>query len=507
MAELCLTVSESTLEKNSKVCERYCNNIDLIELRVDGLDSSEFDYINKFPEMVNKPVIFTIRKEEDGGLSFIPEKTRMELFKRAWSSGYEYIDIEYDALDEIIAHLGDIEGGPTPIISRHNFEGVPEDLDRWFSDVLSEYNYALPKAAVKPNSMRDCIKLLSLYRRFSKVKKILIGMGGYGIFTRICAELLGSAISYTSKGGSAATGQISVEDMIGTYGFHAINRNTVCYGIIGNPVLHSASPQLHNKGYKSLGINAVYVPFPVDSVKDFMDFAEILPVQGFSVTIPYKSEVITYLEEKSGHVEAVGACNTVYHTGEGWKGENTDIQGFLEPLLEEFSSESSFTNKSAATGYVSLEDIGVTVIGAGGAARGVVHALINSGARVLIINRTVERAEKLAQEFNCKAGSPERITEIISGYQNVIVQTTSVGMRSDKNTDAHDNLPKDPIEQYDFIGTELVYDIIYTPKITPLLQRAQAAGCKIITGDKMLFKQGIQQFKLFTGREYPEING
>jgi len=245
-------------------------------------------------------------------------------------------------------------------------------------------------------------------------------------------------------------------------------------------VAGSLSPRLHNRGLAALGLDAVYLPFLVDELASFFRLAELLRLQGLSVTIPHKEGVLPFLAQRNEAVQAIGACNTLLRAQEGWRGENTDAEGFLSPL-----------------GCLRAGSRAV-VLGAGGAARAIVYALRRAGLEVLILNRTAARAERLAAEFGCRAaGLDSRGLELLRERADLIVQATSAGMEPE--------VEADPLPEYRFRGGEIVYDIVYKPPLTRFLKRARRAGCRVIPGLEMLLGQGRAQFKLFTGREYPQI--
>jgi 3-dehydroquinate dehydratase/shikimate dehydrogenase len=254
--------------------------------------------------------------------------------------------------------------------------------------------------------------------------------------------------------------------------------------VIANPVMHSKSPWIHNPALTAVGLNAVYIPIQVDDLSIFFELIPLLDIRGASVTVPHKSAVRTFLVAEDASVAAVGACNTIYPKKGGFHGANTDVPGFIAPL----------------TAYVSRDKIGsmaVTVVGAGGTSRAAVYALRSLGASVLIVNRTPEKAETLAQEFGCEwAPLAESSAAAIAHHNDLIVQTTSAGM--------HPNEELDPIEFYELTGREIVYDVIYAPPVTRLLSRAKRAGCRTLNGWPMLLEQAYLQFELFTGRKYPD---
>jgi 3-dehydroquinate dehydratase/shikimate dehydrogenase len=268
------------------------------------------------------------------------------------------------------------------------------------------------------------------------------------------------------------------------YRYKNINKKTKIYAVIGNPIMHSFSPKIHNKGFIKSGINAVYLPIHIDRIEDYFTLAELLDIKGISITIPHKQSIIRHLENVDETVEKTGACNTL-HKGnkKGWTGYNSDAWGFIEPLNSIFKKDSLSGKK-------------ITVVGAGGAARAIVYILQKKGASVLILNRTEEKAQKLAEDFNCSwGGLNSRGIEKAYDYNDIIVQTTNAGMYPD--------IHSDPFSDYSFTGKEIFYEIIYNPPVTKLMQRAINAGCKVISGKEMLINQALKQFYLFTGKQFP----
>ena len=483
-SRLCLVLPGKTLEENSGLISRYRNKIDAAEIRADFLNSGEYAYLKRFPSRVDVPLIFTLRRESDGGRFKGTEYDRKKIILRAISDDedtkWQYIDLEEGFHDpDVAARVS--AAGIKVIRSFHDFNGVPSDLNRRILNI-AQASGELPKAAVMPRSSRDLLRLIHVSQELKGVDKILIGMGDFGLPTRILSGWFGSTVSYASPDRKeVAPGHLDPDILTGLYRFKEIDENTKIFGVIGNPVMHSASPQIHNTGFFHHKINAVYIPFLVDDLEAFFKTAEILPIQGFSVTIPHKEGVVEFLSRKDDSVEKVKACNTVYRKNTEWMGANTDVDGFLLPLFKKWGRPLPETRRA-------------TVIGAGGASRAVIHALTAQGVRVLVLNRTIKRAERLAEEFNCLWGElTEESINRIDHHSDLIVQTTSAGMEPDVEID--------PIPFFHFKGNETVYELIYKPGTTVLLKRALDSGCPIIRGEEMLLAQALYQFRLFTGKE------
>ncbi len=487
--KICLSLTEPTLAADLALVERNRDSIDAVELRADFLDSGERSALRSFPERARLPAILTVRRESDGGRFRGSEEERVSLLRSAIEAPWAFVDLEEDlAASEVEARA---RARSVRIIrSLHLTAGLPPDLAGRLRRLARSAD-ELPKAAVLLGSSRDLLSLLDAYDELSGVEKVLLGMGPYGFPTRVLASRLGSALSYCTAGErSAAPGHVDPVTLSAIYRARSIGERTELYAVIGNPVMHSRSPWIHNPGFRALGIDAVYLPLPIDDIALFFAIAERLRIRGSSVTIPHKRAVLPYLAERSPEVARIGSCNTLVRTPNGWRGANTDASGFLAPLRRAVEGTRPPRRLPAMTALVA---------GAGGSARAVVFALTDEGARVTVANRTVERARSLAEEFGCDWA--ELSSGLVGRGFDLIVQTTSVGMEGG-GVDAG-GAGNDPLAFYDLSGREIVYDLVYSPRETKLLRRAQAAGCRVVPGMEMLLEQAYAQFALFTGRDYP----
>ncbi len=481
-ANLCLCLTGRSIEEDLQIVREHGRHADLLELRVDFLSAGERSLASRIPGLVRLPVILTVRRTKEGGQFAGEESERVSLLRRLVSSGFAFADLEED-LEAPELDQAARAAGCRVIRSLHDTGGVPEDLARRLA-CIARNRQEIAKAAVTPCGAEELRRLLGVFAETRGMAKILIGMGEVGFPTRVLAGKLGSLVSYSSgPGRNAAPGQTDPGTLHDLYRFHSIGAETAVFGVIGDPIAHTLSPLIHNRGFAALGMDAVYLPFLVDEPAPFLKAAETLDIRGFSVTIPHKQAVIPLLERRDRFVESAGACNTVMKSPTGWSGFNTDSEGFLSPLRQELGGEIPPGLKA-------------TVIGAGGASRAVVSALREHGARVLVLNRTPGRAEELARAFDASwACLDENGIGLMSAYSDLIVQTTSVGMEPEPDGD--------PAPGYLFTGREVAYDLVYRPAVTRFLSRARAAGCRIVLGSRMLLAQAFAQFKLFTGREYP----
>ena len=481
---ICLSLTAATLEEDLRLLESRREFVDLVELRADFLDAAELAYLPSFPKRAGLPVILAIRRKPDGGRWHGAEGKRRDLLGRALSGRYAYVDLEEDLEDPALTEA--VKRNAARVIrSLHDLSGVPNGLAERLRS-LAHKTGEIPKLAVTPGSTKDLPALVDAYQQLEGQEKILIGMGEFGLFSRIMATKLGSYLTYCSVAGSEqeAPGHLDPRTLVRLYRFRKQDRETFACGVIGNPIAHSRSPEFHNRGYETLGLNGVYIPFLVDDVPAFFRLARMLELRGFSVTMPHKRAVLPHLDERDGTLARIGACNTVVRRPSGgWYGTNTDVQGFLAPLR-------------ARVPRLMSPETRATVIGAGGGARSVVYALSSLGIRPLILNRTVEKAHLLGEAFQCEWGGVD--SDGIARMQNhadLIVQATGVGMEPDAGAD--------PLPEYRFSGSEVVYDLVYKPLMTVFLKRAREAGCRIVSGLAMLYSQGAAQFKHYTGFELP----
>ena len=262
-----------------------------------------------------------------------------------------------------------------------------------------------------------------------------------------------------------------------------INGKTRTCGLIGNPVEHTMSPMIHNTLAKELGLNMVYVPFWVEAdVDTAVKGAYALNLLGMNVTVPYKSEVIKSLTECDELAEKIGAVNTLVRVNGGYKGYNTDITGLYRAM-------SSYG--------ITLENQSVIILGAGGAARAVAFLCVYHGAKqVYLLNRSVEKAQEVAEEVNRVMDRACIIPMALKDYaclpeeKMLCIQATSVGLSPNDN-----EVVIEDTEFYKRIHTG--YDLIYRPANTRFMQLVREQGGKAYHGLKMLLYQGIEAFELW----------
>ena len=483
------------MKGNLELIGRYRPYFDMVELRLDLLKPSERSLAADLPEQAGVPTILSARLPRDGGnwetdpsSEAARETVLVQLLE---SGGWAFVDLEADLV------LADVEeaaraSGTRIIRSKHDFSSTL--LQAPISTLVQLVRSmgeggAVPKLAVSCENSRQLLALTRAAIALEDVReKILLGMNEYGSPSRILADRLGSLWTYSSamdegSGPPAAPGQLDPKTLQELYRYRDIDARTPLYGVIGNPIAHSRSPLIHNQWLQDSGLPGCYLPIRSDDAAATLETCDILGIRGLSVTVPHKETALRLCDYSGYLARRIGAANTLLRAGDGWRARNTDAAGFLAPLPAALG----------VSGQESLKGMRALIIGAGGAARAAVYALSDAGMSLVILNRTLSKAEALAGEVGAVAGRLEESSRsLLSAGIDVVIQTTTVGM--------HPDVEADPIPWFDFRGTRLVYDMIYEPRETRLLARARSCGLETLNGLAMLDAQARLQFELFTGQ-------
>ncbi len=458
----------------------------MIELRL--------DFLSKAPDfkrlLENKPcaIVATVRRPEDGGRWPGSEEARHTLLRQCIVSGFDWVDLETDIADGI-RRFRDVKR----IVSYHNMREVPEDLEK-IHERMCQQDADVIKLAVRVQQPDENLRLLQLVKN-AKKPTVALGMGDLGMPSRILGAKFGAPFTYAAfnKERGIAPGLPSFDELHRLYHYDRIDADTQIFGVVGDPVAHSLSPLVHNFAYRQLGVNAVYIPFrvPRDTLTTFLKAFDALPIQGYSVTIPHKENAAALADVKDDAVEQTGAANTLLRRMEGetvqWAAHNTDYAGALDSLLANLSQQ-----KEQEEGVNSLVSRPTLILGAGGIARTIAHALQREGALITISSRTAERSRALAEELNCRY---LEWTARHSVPASILVNCTPVGM--------HPKVDENPVHPSFLKPGQLVFDTVYTPETTLLVKEARARGCQVVTGVDFFVRQAAAQIRLFTGKEPP----
>ena len=486
---ICVTIGRSrhkaTIADYQHLAE---NGVELVELRL--------DYIQRHVDMgrILKdrpcPLVITCRRREDGGRWEKSEDERLMVLRSAIASGVDFVDLEEDIADKIPRY-----GSTKRIVSLHNFEETPDNLEE-IHKRLAALDADVVKIATMANSFTDSIRMLRLAES-AQVPTIAICMGELGAITRLLALRNNAPFTYAVmvEGRKIAPGQIRYDVMRDVYRVNDIDEETKFYGVVADPVAHSLSPQIHNAAFHHHDLNFRYFPFRIaeDELPLFLEWCKQSEVGGLSVTIPHKQSMIGLMSEVESAANGIGAINTVAIRGMDAVGYNTDYRAAMDCMEEGLKTQSTIGNVDS---NLTTDDLfrgrSALILGAGGVARAIGYGLRQRGATVTIAGKTQERTAKLASDIGGRAISWGSRHEIKPG---ILINCTPVGM--------HPDVDSCPFDDKHLHEDMIVFDTIYNPDKTLLVKRATKTGCFVINGLDMFVRQAAYQYKLFTGLEPP----
>jgi 3-dehydroquinate dehydratase/shikimate dehydrogenase len=476
---------------------------EMLELRTDYFGNLSIEMVQNLIAYIKSschkqlPIIVTCRDKQQGGMVDYSQELRVEVLIRALKTGAEFIDFEYDNFlieenQQQIKEALKTNSQARLILSAHNFKTKFPDITKLHSNILDVYPEVIPKLVCTANHINDCFDAFDLLYKTSG-DTIVFCMGEAGLISRIIAKKLNSFITFASIDDQSATapGQLTVEQLKKLYRYDNINTDTELFGVIANPVGHSLSPAIHNACFGEKKMNKLYLPLLVEGrQQEFNLFLhniisrKWLNFAGFSVTIPHKQSALEFVRTNEGFIEPlaekIGAVNTLIIGADNkLSAYNTDYSAALDAVTSTLD-----INRDG------LRGLSVAVIGAGGVARAIVAGLSDAGAQIRIYNRTIEKAQKLAAEFNCDFSPLDNLKAMNA---ELVVNCTSIGM--------HPNVNATPIPQECLKSDMAVFDTVYNPVETLMLKHARQAEAKTIDGVSMFVNQGLAQFKLFTNTD------
>lgn len=446
-----------------------------LEFRLDYLPAPEAgpalirDFLREFPDCW---VLATCRRHQNHGRFNGSIEEQLQILTDSIQAGARAVDIEIETAEAARPRIRELEGRAAVILSYHNYDGTPamDPVMRRLLKVPADA-YKIVTTARKPS---DNLRVLSLSKTYPKQRLILLAMTETGFPSRVLSTVMGGLYSYATPSAveGTAAGQVCARQMRQMYRADKLSKNCKYFGVIADPVRHSISPAVHNRALQAKRIDGLYLPFLVAplQLKDFFSLAEKLPLQGFSVTIPHKQRVLRYLDAIDPLSKRIGAVNTVWRRAGRWRGANTDAAGIRVPL----EKRTRLGNKT------------VLVAGNGGAARSAAFTLASAGAKITITGRNPDRVRALAKACGGASLTPEAAEQ---ADFDILIHATPVGMWPH------------PAESFfnSRIPAGLVFDLVYTPQRTRLIEIAEASRKTVICGIEMFVEQALAQFELFTG--------
>src|ERR1700730_10689384 len=381
--KICAVVATKDSRSMWNQFERALRQARTVELRLDWLQSE--DEIHAFlgrlaRKRTDAVLIATCRRREAGGWFRGSISRQLLVLAEAIRAGCQWYDVEIERSSKSPQELLDVvRGGGRRLASAHYFGASPKNWPGVVASLWRNRPDAI-KIAANCDSLASGIDLLRAAR--GKRNSIMVPMGDVVQPLRGLALRAGSALTYAPVQHATAPGQVSLNALRNLFRVDRITRKTSVYGVIGDPIAHSLSPQLQNAGFQARKMDSVYFPFLVHDLSDFLSAVGSLGIHGFSVTLPYKRKILRYLDSCDPLAAAIGAVNTVVVRGSNkLYGYNTDYVGVLRALQER----------------VALAKSRVLILGAGASARAVAFALAHSGASVCISARRRTEAKKLAK--------------------------------------------------------------------------------------------------------------
>lgn len=452
---------------------------DVLELRLDYWSELDLEEVKKLRQELSLPVMFTLRKKDQGGYCKLSEFQRLDLIEQLAALSPDYIDLEHDAPVEFALSLKEKFPGVQLIRSYHDFTQTPDDL----AELLHELHhpvFSYYKIAVYARNILDTLRLLFFVQSNSQQYPLIgIAMGEYGEASRILAPVVGSSFTYgsISDDEAAAPGQLTLAELTNLYRVHLLNRDTSIYALLGDPVGSSRGPLLHNATFSKLQKNAVYIRLRISpaDLAAAIKYLRQLAFRGFSITMPLKEMICPLIDRIDAADEIIGAINTISVEEGEWIGCNTDGKGAIAAIAQ----------------HIEIINKTLIILGAGGSAKAIAHEAVNQGAKVIILNRTAEKAQHLAQLLKCRGGGFDQIDIFLANGYDAMINTLPPAINS--------RIEDFPLKPQHFLSHAMVMDIVYNQGDTAFLQLAKAAGSQIVDGNEMFVQQAkLQQQRWFS---------
>jgi len=484
LPKVCLALNADTVEDMLATAESMARDNPFIEFRLDYLKQplAALPKIHRFLETHQYvTAIGTCRRANNGGKFKGSLASQLEVLTKAHAAGCQIVDLELQsALKSKPAAIARLRGRAGLILSFHDFRAT-RNLDKTLEKML-KVPADFYKVVTTATTLSDNVSMMKFLQTQSATHALIgLCMGEQGIISRVLSVRAGSAFTFgaVSADLKTAPGQVSAGDLRSIYRIDQVDAATRVYGVAGDPIEHSLSPVIMNTALRRENVNGVYLPLHAKTLKDLIDCVRGIPLHGLSITMPYKQAILPYLDNTDAYTTRIGACNTVVRGQEGkLYGFNTDAAGVVRPLEQRLS----------------IENAKVLVLGAGGAARAAVFGLKERGAELWILNRTAVKAQKLARQAKAHAIKRADLRKIAF---DVIINATPVGMGNTRDRPLACPLKDEEIQ------ARVVFDMVYDPVETHLLQVARAKGIAVIPGVEMFVQQAARQFEIWTGKPAP----
>src|ERR1700693_5137970 len=482
LPRVCVAVTGSDPNELAERAEALARDNSFLEFRLDYLSKPglALPKIKRFLESHHGTMgIATCRRVASGGKFRGSIASQLDILGKAAAAGCQLVDVELQTAQKCKPEqLQKLRSRAALILSFHDFRGTKK-LDETL-EKMRAFPADFYKVVGTAATLSDNVSMIQfLGREADNQSTVGLCMGEQGIISRVLGVRAGSVFTFASvsPGEETAPGQATAQELRSVYRIDTVDAATRVYGVAGDPVAHSLSPAIMNAAFRRENVNAVYLALHAKTLKDLLTCVREIPIHGLSITMPYKESILPYLDNTDTHTTKIGACNTVVRAQDGkLYGFNTDTSGIVRPLERRLTT---------------LQEAKILVLGAGGAARAAVFGLKERGAEVYILNRNVAAGQKLARRARARSVKRADLKKLAF---DVIINATSVGMGNTHET---------PLQEKE-INARYVFDMIYDPAETRLLQLAKQRGAQIIPGIEMFVHQAARQFEIWTGKPAPQ---
>lgn len=480
LPRVCVPIVGADAGEMIEKAETVARDNPFVELRLDYLarPALALAKLRQFTEThPHVTVIATCRRTAGGGKFRGSVASQLDILRKAADSGCQLIDVELQTASRLKgAQMEKLRSRAAVVLSFHDFHatGRLEETLKRMSTIPADF-YKIAGTAKNLSDNLALMKFLEQHR--DQQSLIALCMGEQGIISRVLGVRAGSLFTYGAlhADDKTAPGQVTASDLRNVYRIDQVDPATRVYAVVGDPISHSLSPAIMNAAMRRENVNGVFLALHTKSLKDLLTCMREIPIHGLSVTMPYKEAIIPYLDNTDPHTSKIGACNTVVRSQDGkLYGFNTDTSGVVRPLEQRMT----------------LQDARVLVVGAGGAARAAVFGLKDRGAQIFILNRSIAPAQKLARQAK---GRVVKRPDLKKLDFDVLINATPVGMGNSTESPLH----------ADEIKARIVFDMVYDPAETRLLQLARERGAEVIPGSEMFVHQAARQFEIWTGKPAP----
>ena len=480
LPRVCVAVTGSDPAEMLEKAEALVRDNTFLEFRLDYLPRPvlALPKIKQFAEYHSHIVAMaTCRRVAAGGKFRGSIASQLDILAKATASGCQLVDLELQSATHCKPEqLRRLRSQAALILSHHDYRAT-KNLEKTLAKMVAISGDFYKIVGTATCLYDNVVMMKFLEANGGQHSLIGVCMGEQGIISRVLGVRAGSVFTFAavSDQEKTAPGQVSAQELRSTYRIEQVDAATRVYGVAGDPVAHSLSPAIMNAALRRETVNGVYLALHAKTLKDLRDCVRDIPIHGLSITMPYKTAILSYLDNTDSHTTKIGACNTVVRAQDGnLYGFNTDSAGVVRPLEQR----------------ITIEAAKILVLGAGGAARAAVYGLKERGAEVYVLNRTFAQAQKLARSARARTLKRADLKKLSF---DVIINATPVGMGTSQES---------PLNQ-DEIKAHYVFEMIYDPPETRFMKLARAAGAEVIPGVEMFVHQAARQFEIWTGKPAP----